>query len=194
MVVFWAVFLFFVAAATEALGLVVVTSGLGRLAGYLPTLLAAVLVVLAGLVTGNITQSLVTRTAASAGAQYAEALGRAGKATILLLAVLVALDQIGIDSTLLILVTSIVVGVVLGGLALAFGIGARTMVSNILASHYLHQAFQVGQNIRLGDVRGRIEEIRPTHVVVDSAEGRIWVPAKQFAETTSVLLREGSGQ
>jgi hypothetical protein len=68
------------------------------------------------------------------------------------------------------------------------------MVSNILASHYLHQAFQVGQNIRLGDVHGRIEAIRPTHIVVESAEGRIWVPAKQFAETTSVLLREGSGQ
>ena len=60
-VVFWAVFLFFVAAATEALGLTVVTSALGSLAGYLPTLLAAVLVVLAGLVTGNIGQSLVTR-------------------------------------------------------------------------------------------------------------------------------------
>ncbi len=35
-VVFWAVFLFFVAAATEALGLSAVTNGLGRLAGYLP--------------------------------------------------------------------------------------------------------------------------------------------------------------
>jgi small-conductance mechanosensitive channel len=194
MVVFWAAFLFFVAAATEALGLTVVTSGLGSLAGYLPTLLAAALVVLAGLVTGNIGQSVVTRTAASAGISYAEAMGRAVKMTVLLLAVLVALDQIGIDSTLLILVTAIVIGVVLGGLALAFGVGARTMVSNILASHYLHQAFKVGQNIRLGDVRGRIEEIRPTHIVVDSAEGRIWVPAKQFAETTSVLLSEGSEQ
>jgi small-conductance mechanosensitive channel len=193
-VVFWAVFLFFVAAATEALGLTVVTSALGSLAGYLPTLLAAVLVVLAGLVTGNIGQSLVTRTAASASIGYAETLGRMVKVTVLLLAVVVALDQIGIDSTLLILVTAIVIGMILGGLALAFGVGARTMVSNLLASHYLHQAFQVGQNIRLGDVRGRIEEIRPTHVVVDSDEGRIWVPAKQFAETTSVVLAEGSRQ
>jgi small-conductance mechanosensitive channel len=194
MVVFWAVLLFFVAAATEALGLPVVTSGLSRLGGYLPTLLASVLVILAGLVLGNITQSLVTRTATSAHFRYAEGLGRASKTTVLLLGGLVALDQIGIDSTLLILVTATVIGMLLGGLALAFGVGARTMVSNILASHYLHQAFQVGQSIRLGEARGRIEEISPTHVVVESAEGRVWVPAKQFAETTSVLLREGSGQ
>jgi small-conductance mechanosensitive channel len=135
----------------------------------------------------------VTRTAASANIAYADVLGRASKAAILLLAALVALDQIGVDSTLLILVTAIVVGVVLGGLALAFGIGARTLVSNILASHYLHQAFRVGQNVRLGEVQGRIDEIRPTHIVVEAAEGRIWVPAKQFAEANSVLLHEGIG-
>jgi hypothetical protein len=192
--VFWAVLLFFVAAATEALGLSVVTSGLGGLARYLPTLLAAALVVLAGLVVGNISQSLVARAAASAHVGYAEGLGRATKSTILLLAGLVALDQVGVDSTLLILVTAIVIGMVLAGLALAFGVGARTMVSNILASHYLHQAFQVGQNVRMGEVRGRIEEIRPTHVVVAAEEGRVWIPARQFAEAISVLLREEPGQ
>jgi small-conductance mechanosensitive channel len=191
-VVFWAVFLFFVAAATEVLNLTVVTGSLGQLAAYLPTVLAAVLVVLGGLVTGNIAQSIVSKTAASAEIEYAEALGQTAKAGILLLAGLVALDQVGIDSTLLILVTSIIIGVVLGGLALAFGLGARTVVGNILASHYLHQAYQVGHRIRVGEIRGRIDEIRPTHVILEADEGRVLVPAKEFAEKISVLLHEGS--
>lgn len=188
MVVFWAVFLFFVAAATEALGLAVVTSGLGRLAGYLPIVLAAVLVLLAGLLAGNLAQSVVTKAVSSAKLGYAEALGRAAKVGIFLVSGVVALDQVGIDSTLLILVTTIVIGMVLGGLALAFGLGARTVVSNIVASHYLTQAYQVGENIRVGDIEGRIEEIQPTCVIIDSPVGRVLVPAKEFSETSSVLL------
>jgi small-conductance mechanosensitive channel len=193
-VLFWAVLLFFVAAAMEALGLSVVTSALGRLAGYLPTVLAAALVLLAGLVVGNLSQSVVSKTASSAGLVYAEMLGRAGKVAVLLLTGVVALDQVGVDSTLLILVFSIVIGMVLGGLALAFALGARTMVSNIIASHYLSQACRVGQNIRVGKNQGRIEEIGPSHVILEAVEGRILVPAKEFTETTSIVLLEGSSQ
>ena len=194
MVVFWAVFLFFVAAATEALGLSAVTSGLGRLAAYLPAVMASALVLLAGLVVGNLVQSVVSRTAKSANLSYGDGLARAAKGCVLLLAGVVALDQIGIDSTLLILVTSIVIGVVLGGMALAFGLGARTMVGNIIASHYLHQAYQIGQNIRVGDVSGRIERIQPAYVVIAASEGLFMVPAKEFIETTSVLLPEEEEQ
>ena len=188
MVVFWAVFLFFVAAATEALGLSAVTSGLGRLAGYLPAVMASALVLLAGLVVGNVLQSVVSRAATSANLSYANGLSKAAKGSVLLLASIVALDQIGIDSTLLILVTSIVIGAILGGMALAFGLGARTVVGNIIASHHLHQVYRVGQLIRVGGVQGRIQTIQPAYVVIDASEGHVMVPAQQFIETTSVLL------
>jgi hypothetical protein len=49
----------------------------------------------------------------------------------------VALDQLGIDSTLLILAIGIVLAAVLGSVALAVGLGARSEVSNIIAVHYL---------------------------------------------------------
>jgi small-conductance mechanosensitive channel len=189
-VLFWAVFLFFVAAATEALGLTAVTSGLGRLASYLPSVMAAALVVLAGLVAGNLVKSVISQAAKTANLSYGDGLAKTAKGGVLLLAGVVALDQIGIDSTLLILVTSIVIGVTLGGVALAFGLGARSAVGNIIASHYLHQAYRIGQNIRVGDVIGTIETIQPTYVVIAASEGRVMVPAKQFIETTSVLLSE----
>ena len=161
MVVFWAVLLFFVAAATEALGLLAVTSGLGRLAGDLPSVMAATLVVLTGLVVGNLVKSVVFQAAKSSNLSYGDGLANVAKGGVLVLAGVVALDQIGIDSTLLILVTSIVIGVVLSGMALAFGLGARTVVGNIIASHYLNQAYRPGQNVRIGDAREKIEKIQP---------------------------------
>lgn len=192
-VVFWAVLLFFVAASMEALGLAVVTSALGRLAGYLPTVLAALLVILAGLVAGNLGYSVVSKTASSANISYADALGKAVKAAIWLLAGVVALDQVGIDSTVLIVVTAIVIGVVLGGFALAFGLGARTVVGNMLATHYLSQIYRPGQTVRVSGVQGRVVEIQPTGVLIETAEGRALVPAGMFFESTSVLLL-GGGQ
>ena len=56
-------FVFFVAAALETLGLPVVTVSLSRVAYYLPNVLAALLMVFAGLIAGNAIGSAVTRAA-----------------------------------------------------------------------------------------------------------------------------------
>jgi hypothetical protein len=46
----------------------------------------------------------------------------------------------------------------------------------------------------VGDVRGRIEKIQPAYVVIAASEGLCMVPAKEFIETTSVLLPEEEEQ
>jgi hypothetical protein len=74
----------------------------------------------------------------------------------------------------------------------AFGLGARTSVSNILASYYLQKAYTVGQLVRIGETQGRIIRMTPTAVLLEASEGRIYVPAKAFSEITSVLLTEES--
>jgi hypothetical protein len=84
-----------------------------------------------------------------------------------------------------------VLGSTFGGVALAFGLGARTAVSNIIGSHYMRQLVRVGQTVRLGAVQGEIEAITPTSIVLRSAEGRVIVPAKAFNEAVSTLLVAG---
>lgn len=188
LIVFWVVFLLFLAGAGEVLGLAVVTTGLSRLAQYLPNILGAVLVVLAGLVLANLARGAVTRAAASAGVGYGAALGQSSRVIILLVAGVIALDQLGVDSQLLIVSTNILIASVIGGTALAFALGSRTAVSNILALHYLTQTYKVGQRVRLGDVEGEIIEFKKTGVVVASAEGLVLVPAQEFSERRSTLL------
>lgn len=173
-IVFWVVFLVFVAAAGEFLGLAVITAGLDRVAGYLPTILGAVLVLVFGIVVANVARTALVKTAARARLAYGETLGQVARGTILLVAVVVALDQIGIDSELLITATSIVLAAILGGAALAFALGSRDTVGNILALHYVMQSYKVGQRIRLGDLEGEIVEFKKTGVVIDSPAGACW--------------------
>lgn len=189
-VVFWAVFLFSLAVAGEVLGLDVISSGLSGLAGYLPSVLAAVLVVIAGIVLGNLARNWIVGATARARISYGELAGQTTRGAIWLVAGVVALDQIGIESALLILTVGILVGTAVGSAALAFALGSRETVGNFIAVHYLGQSYRIGDTVRSGEFRGKIVEFTRTAVVLDTPEGRALVPASEFGGRASVLLRE----
>jgi small-conductance mechanosensitive channel len=190
--VFWLVFLFFAATALETLGLPVVTDSLSRFVYYLPNVLAAALIVAAGMVVATVARGLTATTSASAGVAFASALGRLAYGVILVVAIVIALDELGIDSGALIITLAVTSGSVLAGLGLAFGLGAHTAVSNVIASHYLAQAYSIGQTIKIGDVEGQVVERTPTALVIVTDGGRVMVPAKKFVEENSTLVAEGS--
>ncbi len=189
-ILYWLVFIIFLAAATEALGLPVVPTLVSALARYLPSVLAAVVVIVVGTVLANICRTAIVAAAASAGVAYGELLGRTAYVTLLLVASVVAIDQLGIDSTFLTVTLAIVLLATTGGLALGFGLGARATVSNLLAAHYLAQSYRVGQQVRLGETEGRIVEITSTAVILETPAGRAVVPAQRFTDSTSILLGE----
>lgn len=187
-IVFWVVWLFFIAGALEKLELAVVRDFLSNLAYYLPRVLLGILVVFVGILAGNLANHALVTSTSRGGARYAQIVGRVVQGAILLVAIIVAADQIGIQSTLLMVTVAIILGTTMGGAALAFGLGSGPTVSNIIASYYLQKAYRVGQQVRIGDIHGRIVEISPTAVVLDGEAGRVLIPAKKFSEESSVLL------
>ena len=189
--VFWVVFVFFIAAAMETLGLPVVTASLSRVAYYLPNVLAALVVIFAGVIGGKLLGAGVSRAASTTGMALGPMIGGTVRATVIMVAVVVAIEQIGIKADLLVIIVAVVVGTILAGAGLAFGLGARASVSNIIASHYVAQSYRVGQTIRVAGVEGAIVELRPTAVFVSTPEGRVMIPAHAFSEQASVLITEG---
>jgi small-conductance mechanosensitive channel len=188
-VVFWVVWLFFIAGALEKLELAVVRDFLSNLAYYLPRVLLGILVVFVGILAGNLANHALVTSTARGGVRYAQLVGRVVQGAILMVAIIVAADQIGIQSTLLMVTVAIILGTTMGGAALAFGLGSGPTVSNIIASYYLQKSYRVGQQVQIGDIRGRILEISPTAVVLDGEGGkRVMIPAKKFSEESSALL------
>jgi small-conductance mechanosensitive channel len=190
-IVFWVVLLLFFIAVTETLGLPVLATWLRGVSLYLPRVLMAVLIILAGVLGGNLVRDAVSTTTAFATTSYAPLLGRIAQVVIVSVAVVTAVDQIGIDSHFLTAAVMIVIGALVGGTALAFGLGARTAVSNIVACHYLRQTYRVGHTVRLGDVQGKILEITSTGVILEGTDGRVLIPASAFSEAVSVLVTTG---
>jgi small-conductance mechanosensitive channel len=188
LIVFWAVMLFFVAAAADTVGLPVLSASLAGLGLYAPRLLGALLVVVFGLIVGNLARDAVTATAAAAGAPEPATLGRLVRMAILFAAGLIAVAELGIDITLLTVLLAVTLAAGLGAFALAFGLGARTAVSNIIGAHYLRRTFQAGQRVRVGDIEGTLVTITSTTAVIQVADGEVVVPASRFSEQPSTRL------
>ena len=194
LIVFWGVLLFFVAAAADTLGAPVLSTSLTGIGYYLPRLLGALLIVVLGLVVGNLAREGVTAAASAAGAPFAAAVGQTVRAAILTAAGLIAVAELGVDITLLTAIISVTLLAMLGAFAVAFGLGARTVMSNIIGAHYLRQTFEVGHHVRMGAIEGTISEITATAVLVRVPEGEVVIPANQFSETTATLVLTGGAR
>lgn len=191
-VVYWIVLLFFATSAANILGLTMFTTWLDRLITELPNILAGALILAAGFVFGNIARNTVIATLSSTPRQQRELFGRAAQLTILVIMATIAADQIGIDITIVIAVIAISLGGLFFGLALAFGLGFRTIASNLISTRYLKNEFQVGDSVRTGEYEGQIVEITFVSVVLNTAAGRTIIPARQFSDLPSTLLGKGS--
>jgi hypothetical protein len=188
---FWLVILFFITAATRVAQLDAFSSWLDRILAYLPTLLAGALIILAGYLVSALVRDLVAATLGSAGLAQNELFGAVAQGATFLTAVVIGIDQIGIDVTILITLIAIVVGAMLAGLSLAFGMGSRDFVSNLIGAHYLQQHLQPGQTARIGEIEGEVLELTPTSVVLATAKGRTTIPAKVFNEAATVVMTPG---
>ena len=192
-VVFWAVLLFFLATAADALGVPLLSGAVASLSELVPRVLVAVLILVIGLVFGNVARGAITAAAGATGTTFAPARGQVVRLGIILAAGLIAVAELGVDITLLTAILSVALAALLGGFAIAFGLGARTAISNIVGSHYLRQTFEIGQRVRVGGIEGTIAALTSTAVILTVPEGRTIVPAKQFTEMASTLVLKGDG-
>lgn len=190
--VFWLTILFVVASAAEILGMGVFVNWLSAVVAYLPVLAAGLLIVLAGFVLSSLARDLVSSTAASAGIVQGDLLGRVVQGLVLLTAVVVGVDQMGVDVQFLATIAAVAVGALLGGGALAFGLGARSLAANVIAAQQVRKHYRAGDRVRVRDVEGAILEIGTTSVVLDTGDGRVTVPASIFGEEISVLTTAAS--
>jgi len=191
--VYWLVVVCSVMAATETLGLPVVTAWLSGVATFLPRVAVAIVIVALGTVAARVTRHVVTSTASGANVSSAERLGRVTELALLLGTALVAIEQLGIEISFLKATLLILFGGVLLGASLAFGFGGRDLVANILSAHYVHRLYQVGQVVRIDGVEGRIVQIAETSVILECAEGDVSIPARVFADSRSTLIVRRSG-
>lgn len=185
---FWVIVLVFLTAAARQLGLESFSQWLDNLINYLPTLVSGVLIILVGHYLSLLARDAVQTAATTAGIEQPLILGRLARAAVLVAALVIGADQLGVNVTLLVVLTAVILGALLGGGALAFSLGARRMVSNLLAAQQVRQHYRIGDSIRIADFQGTILDITGRAVILETEEGRVQLPAACFDEQPCVIL------
>jgi hypothetical protein len=158
-ILFWLLMLTFVLAATEVLGLRAVSTTIDRLVAYLPNVLAAALVVVLGFALGQMARRMVVSGAAIASLSQSERLGTVTNAIVLVMTAIVAVEQLGLKTDLLVIIVAVLVATFGITMGLAFALGARSLVTHILAGHYLRQSLTSGTTVEVGGRTGVVDEV-----------------------------------
>ncbi len=185
---FWITLFIFTTAAFRVAGLTGFAESLEGIIDYLPALLAGGLIMLTGFVLSSMVKNMVFDSLNSAEIAEAEVISRLAQAVTFVTAIIIGLDQVGIEVTFLTTMLGVSTAAVLVGFALAFGFGARSLVSNLVAVYYLKDMIEPGQRIRIGDVQGTVLELTTTAVILDTADGRTSIPAKLYQEKVVTVM------
>ena len=192
--VFWTVMLFFIAATANMLGWKMFSGWMDGVITYLPNLIAGIAIVLGGILLANSARTIISTAAASAGVEHFELLSRLVQIAILFTAIVIGVEQIGINVQFLTSITIVVVGILLAGAALAFGLGAKTLIANVIGSQQLRQQCRLGETMTVGQFEGIVTEVTRTTVCLETETGRTVVPAKLFLEQTSSFMAASASQ
>ncbi|HEX8982601.1 MAG TPA: hypothetical protein VF792_07525 [Ktedonobacterales bacterium] len=148
--VYWFLFLIFVVAAANALGVPTITAVITSIVLFLPNVFVAIVIMLIGMVLARFVADLVRGVMHSsniAGENFVAGLARW---SILAFAFILALDQLNISQAIVQTLFASVAGGLALGLALAFGLGGRDTAKSIVDSAYTSLTGRVPGNSSLG--------------------------------------------
>jgi hypothetical protein len=133
-VVFWIVLFTTMLVAADTLGIDYLGQAFSELVSYVPSVIAAVVIVILGLVLGDLVAALVV---ASTGTLHGGAtLARVGKGGVVLLAVFMALQELGVGTGIVTTAFAIIFGALALAVALSFGLGNRELAAEVTRRWY----------------------------------------------------------
>lgn len=131
---FWMVMLVVILLASSALGLESINLMFGTMLSYIPTLISAIVIVILGMIVGEFVRAVVL---ASAGrVEGVPVLANVAKASVVIIAVFMAVQQLGVAPELVTAAFTLILGAVALAAGLAFGLGARHFARDLTQRWY----------------------------------------------------------
>ncbi len=132
---FWFVMFVVLLIAANALGLEALADVFSQLVGFIPQVITAIVIVIVGIVLGEFVGGVIM---ASAGAlEGGPTLARVGRGAVIVIAIFMALQQLGVAANIVTTAFAILFGAVALALALSFGLGNRDLAGEVTRVWYV---------------------------------------------------------
>lgn len=131
---FWFIMFAAMLVAANALGLDSLGQVFSELVGYIPSVIAAIVIVILGIVLGDFVGGLIM--ASTSALHGGPTLARAGKFGVVLLAIFMSLQELGVATNIVTTAFAIIFGAIALALSLSFGLGNRDLAGEITRAWY----------------------------------------------------------
>ena len=131
---FWLVMLVVILLASAALGLDSVNLILGQILALIPSILAAIIIVILGMVLGEFVRGVILASVGTVSG--VPTLAKIAKGGVILIAAVMALQQVGVPEEILTAGFTLVLGAVALAVGLAFGLGNRELAGEVTRRWY----------------------------------------------------------
>ena len=165
------------------------------LIAFLPKLLVAGLMVLAGNTAGSLLGSAVAQAAMRATGRPQPTIAKGVRMALVGASAILAVNQLGIDTKIIDLVLSGLVFSIAAAVALLTGLGGRQMATELAAGRYVRHIVRAGDTVAFidteGPVKGTVVHVRAATVEL-AAEGpgvHIHVPHARLLAATLTITR-----
>jgi len=144
---FWFVMLVVILLASSALGVGNINDIFANLIGYIPSLFAAIIVIVLGIIVGEFVRALIL--ASAGGVEGVPLLARTAKGVVVLISVFMAFTQLGVAADIVTTAFTLILGAAALAVALAFGLGNTTLAGEVVRRWYEYGRVKWGR--RAGD-------------------------------------------
>jgi len=129
---YWFIIILVIIATLDALGLPIVSDILNNVFLYMPNVVAAVIVLVLGMLFGNLLSAVIRTAASNAGLSAADGLGKTAFVAIIFFSSAIALVQLGIGAEVVSAAFVILFGAAALASAIAFGLGGKELATEYL--------------------------------------------------------------
>lgn len=169
-VVYYFILLVFITAATETLGISAITSMVLALVNFIPKLIAAAIMLQVGVLVADALKNAVINLCRSFNIASGKILGMVVFFFFLIITVISALGQAGINTELLESSFNLLIGGVVLAFSVGYGLASRDVMANILSSFYSKNRFREGQTVKIDEVRGIIIRMDNTSLTLQTGD------------------------
>lgn len=179
--IYWILMLLVVLSASDALGWSAVSQEVSKLLELLPNLLVAVIFFIVGTYIATFVRDIIRSATHSLGIAAGRIISSVIFYLLLVLVILTALNQAGVNTDIITSNLMIILAAVLGAAALSYGLASRDVMTNILANFFNRRTFIPGQTIEIDEIKGMIISTSSTSVILKSDKGeKIVIPAQEM--------------
>lgn len=144
-VVYWLLMLLVIHSTVSVLGLQSLSDVLARILAYIPQIISAVLVLFFGTLLAGVVEGLVKGSIMSVDGKSARLLGKISSYLVMTIAVMAAINELGIASEFIMILFVGFVTMLSLGVGLALGLGGQDVVREMLTKWYKKTAKEVSK-------------------------------------------------